>query len=207
MPHHKRLTVGQRHQQLTIVGLHVAHKVFQPLHQTGAIGFNGPLQCIGIGGQKVGRRQHINDLFGEISHTRLIKRIQRFHILHRHLHGLGVEQILLFQIIERGVAVPQRIGKAAVFGGIVDGRFEFALCQHLLRLDIMFQGFAPVTDLMFQHFGRILHHTRQIGSGGFHVNILPRPLHALICGLFGSHRGDQTGGQRLDLCQISVQTR
>ena len=60
----KSLAVRQRHDNVAIVAFHVADQVFQPLDEAFPLGLDRAFQGIGIGGQKVRGRHHVNDLVG-----------------------------------------------------------------------------------------------------------------------------------------------
>ena len=174
----ERLAVGQRYQQFAVIRLDVADQIFQPLHQTCAIGLDRFFQRVGVGAKEIRRRHHVDDLAGEIFHAALVARIDGVHRLHGIVNSLGVQLILLLEVVEGGMGFPQRVGKAAVLRAGVGRSLEFARGQRLLRLDIMFQGLAPIAYLILKHLGRVLHHRRDIGGGGLHVDVIAGALHA-----------------------------
>ena len=173
--------VRQRGQHLAVMGLDIGDKVLQPLHQAFAIGGNRLFQSIRVGAQKIGRRQHVDDLAGEILHALFVGRRNVLHIADGGVNGLRVDEVLLLEIVEGGVGIPQRVRETAILGAGIGGGLEFTRGQRLLGLDIMRQRFAPIADLMLQHLGGVLQHGGQIGLRGLHVDVRRRPIE---CGIF-----------------------
>ena len=204
-PHRERLLVGQSHLQIAIARLDVTDQILQPLHQRLAIRRRRLFQSIRIGAQKVRGREHVDDLLGEILDPLALARLQPRHILHRIPHRFGIGQVLLLEIVERRIAVPQRVGKAAVRGAGSLRRLELALHQSLLRRDIMLQRLAPIADLMFQNLRRILHHFSDISRRRLHVDILVGAVQRRVIGLARRQCLHQPRRQRLYFCQIVLQ--
>ena len=196
--------IRQRGQHLTVMRLDVGDKVFQPLHQAFAISGNRLFQSIRVGAQKIGRRQHVDDLAGEILHPFLVGRRNVLHVGHGRVNGLRVDEILLLEIVEGGVGVPQRVGKAAVLGAGIGGSLELTRGQRLLRLDIMLQRFTPIADLMLQHFGGVLQHGGQIGLRGLHVDVRRRPIECGIFLLLARQGRHQPLGQPFDFREVGL---
>ena len=135
-------------------------------------------------------RQHIDDLARKVFDPALIVLFDAFHVGHSSLYGIGVNQILLLQIIKGRMRVPQRVGKAAVLGAWIFGGLELARGKGLLRLDIVFQGFAPIADLMFNNLGRALHHRSKIGLRGLHEDFVRGSVQRAILLLLAPQCGD-----------------
>ena len=167
----ERFAVGKGHQKIALIAFDIADQIFQALHQAHPVSLDGTLQRVGVGAEEVCGAEHVNDLAGEIVHPATVGGVQRFHVADRCGDRVRVHLVLLLEVVEERVRVPQRVGKTPVLGARIGGRLEFTLGQGLLRLDIMFQRLAPVADLMLHHFRRVLHHLGQIGGGGFHVDV------------------------------------
>ena len=200
----KGILVGQRYQQITLVVFQIADQIFQPRHQRLAVGFHGAGQRLGVGAKEIGRRKHVDDLAAEIFDALLVLAVQMLQRRHGAFHRLGRQQILLFDIVEIGMGIPQRVGKPAVFRGGINRGHQLAAAQGLLRLDEMFQRLAPVADLMFQNFRRVLQHVHHIGRRRFHEHIVARPGQSRVMRLFLCNCSNQPLRQRLYFCQIGI---
>jgi hypothetical protein len=66
--------VGQRDQQVALVGLDVADQVLKPLDEGFAIGLDRLFQRLGVGAEEVGGAEHVDDLLGEILHPAAVFR-------------------------------------------------------------------------------------------------------------------------------------
>ena len=73
--HGEGVLIGQRHQNLTAVGLNIAHEVFQTFDKALALGLNRALQGLGVRAQEIGRGHHVDDLLGEIFQPLAIARL------------------------------------------------------------------------------------------------------------------------------------
>ena len=179
----KGFRISKRHQQVAIAGLDVAHQVFQPLHKAFPVRLDRAAQGIGVGAQKIGRCEHVDDLLRKVLDPFAICGVQMIQTAHGIRHGFRIQQVLLLEIIEKGVRFPQGVRKPPVLRRRIRRGLELALCQHLLGLDIVLQALAPVADLMLQNFCRILHHFGHIGRRRLHIDVLAWPAQRRI-GLF-----------------------
>ena len=76
LAHAKGVAVGQRHHEIALIGLEIAHEVLQTVDQALAIGLKCLLQRVRVGGEKVGRAEHVDDLPGEVVEPLLFARLQ-----------------------------------------------------------------------------------------------------------------------------------
>ena len=203
--HLKGRFVGQRDRKIAVMRLDIPHKIFKTLHQTCTVGFNSTLQRIGVGGQKIGRRKHVDDLAGEVICPPAICRIKRFQCCNRSGDRFGIHQVLLFDVVKERMRFPQWIAKATVFRRRISGGLEFARRQRLLRIDVMLQAFAPKADLLFDNLCRVLHHVSHIGRGCFHIDRLIGAIKRLISLLALRHGSDHALRQSFYFRKISVQ--
>ena len=191
--------VGQRDLQFTTRSLEIGNQMFQPVQQALAFGFDGKSQGIGVGRQKIRRAEHIDDLIAEEFQPLAVLVIQPVDFGHRRVNRLHIVHVLLLHKVEVGVGLPQRIGETFVGGGVIGRGDKVALGQLLLRFDKVFDGFAPVADLMFDHLGRVGHHFSPKIGRCFDVKLLVGALQILWHTAFVRERIDQTLRQPFDL--------
>ncbi len=195
LAHPERVLVGQRHHEIAIPRLEIAHEVFQPVNKALAVSLGGTFQRLGVGAEEIRRAEHIDNLPREEIEPLAVVILKPVDIHHRLMHRIGVHQVLLLEKVEVGVAVPEGTGKALVLGAGIIGCFELAFRQLLLRLEIMLQRLAPIAHLMFEDLGRVLHHLGQIARGCLEVEILPRPFERGARELLAPERRHEAGVQ------------
>ncbi len=187
----ERLAVGEGDGEVAVVRFDVADQVLEALHQAHPVGLYRLFQRIGVGGEEIRRAEHVDDLPGEILHAAAIFGGQRLHVADGGADRLGVHLVLLLEVVEEGMRLPQGVLEAAVLGSGIGRGLELALRKGLLRLDIMLEGLAPVVHLMLYHLCGVLHHLGQVGGGGLHVDVGGRAVQRGVDGAALGHRGGQ----------------
>ena len=200
----ERLAIRQRDQQLAFVALQIGDQVFQPLDQALALGLDRLHQRVRVGAQKIRRRHHVDDLLAEIFQPGPFARVQRVQIGDGFLDRLAGQQVLLLDVVEIGVRLPQRVGKPLVIGRVVLGRDQLARAQRLLGLDEMLQRAAPVFYLTFEHGRGVLRQLRPIGRGRVQIKRRVRRLQFAALRLLPGEGLDQALRQGLNAREICV---
>ena len=101
----------------------VTHEVFQPVDQALPFGFDRAFQCVGVGGQEIGRTHHVDDLRAEILQTFAFKVRNPLDLFDTLRQSISVDQVLLLDHIEIGVRLPHRVAEPPIIGRVILWRF------------------------------------------------------------------------------------
>ena len=111
--------------------------------------------------------------------TALFRLIQPLHFAHSFVHGLRVQHVLLLEKVEIRMRLPQRVGEASIRRCVIGGRCKIAFAERLLGIHIVLKRFAPISDLLFDDFRRILYHFLKRDLTGLGVKLRRRALQIL----------------------------
>ncbi len=193
--HLESLGIGEHGKEIAAIGLDVADEILQPLDEAFAIGLDGAFERVGVGGQVVGRRDHVHHLPREMLHALALVGLQPLKLVDRALDRLDIAQVLLLDEVEVGMAVPERILEAAVFRRGIGRHLDLPVPDRLLEIGEMPQGLAPVGRLLLDQLRGIVHRFLPVGADGAGVKRVPRRLHGRIGRALVGQRIDQPLGQ------------
>ena len=168
----KGAVVRQLDHQFTIVRFQIRDQVLQTFDKALALGLYRAFKHIRVGGQKIRRRHHRDDLLGKIDQTVLFGRVHVGRVFNGLAQGFGINQVLLLDETEIGMRLPKRIGKALVFGRLILRCSEITLSKRFLGLYEMGDRLCPIAHLMFHQSGRIRHRLGPIRLRGFGEKLL-----------------------------------
>ena len=168
--------ISQSDDQITVIRFKIPNQVLKPSNKAFTFGLRRKAQCLRIRCQKVGRTEHINNLLAEEFQAPLFTVIHRVDRRNRFAHRIGVHKVLLLDKVKIGVRFPHLMTKSTVRRRRINRRLQFALDEQMLRLNIVFDGFTPERDLLFDDLTRIVYHLSHIGGCCCCIKIRGWPL-------------------------------